>query len=169
MASLRYLWEVHMLHALRRGAIAAVFLCSSYTFASAAETYVASLDGAMAEPQSESSAIGVVSARFDSATRTLTWKMSYSGTTGSPTALVIHAATAGGGAGSTVIPVSAVSGRPIVGSTRLSDAEARALMAGRLYFGIRTNSHGGREIGGQAVSMGPSDTLNGATFEARRP
>jgi len=160
-----------MLHALSRGAVAAAVLCSSFTCAGAVETYVASLDGAMAEPQSESSAIGVVSASFDSATRTLTWRMSYSGMSGSPTALVLHAATAGG-AGRKVIPVSATSGRPIVGSTKLSDAESRALISGRLYFGIRTNSPVGGEIGGQAASMGPADGregTDGIAYVARRP
>jgi len=160
-----------MLHSLGRGAVAAAFLCSSFTCADAVETYVASLDGAMAVPQSDSSAIGVVSAKFDSATRTLTWRLSYSGMIGAPTALVIHTATAGGGAASTVIPLSAAYGRPIVGSTRLSDAEIRALIDGRLYFGVRTNSPFGGEIGGQAAWMGPADGREGTDgmIEARQP
>jgi hypothetical protein len=159
-----------MLLSLRRGVLAAAFLCSSFTLAYGAETYIANLDGATGMPQSSSSAIGVASARFDGANRTLNWRVSYSGMSGSPTAVVIRFAAPGAKSG-VVVPVRVADGAPITGSVRLTDAEAAALAQGRLYFGLRSGGPGGGEIGGEVALMGSDGSPDGAAtaFEARRP
>jgi len=162
-----------MLFTLRCGALAVAF-CSSITFACATEIYMANLDGATAAPQSGSSAIGVVSAKFENASRTLSWRVSYSGMSASPSALVIRVAAPGARSG-IVVPIRAAAGEPITGSARLTEVEAAALARGRVYFGLRASSPGGGEIGGEMAMIetdgsriaGPDPAT--ASFEARRP
>ena len=100
-------------------------------------------------PPNPSPATGSVTATYDSASKKLTWKGSYSGLTGPATAAHFHTAEAGKNGGVTV-PI-APNASPFEGSATLTAEQEADLMAGRLYVNIHTNEHKGGEIRGQMM------------------
>ncbi len=92
---------------------------------------------------------GTADVGFDTATKMLTWKVTYSGLTGPATMAHFHLAEAGKN-GPVAVPFKdAASGAE--GSATLTDAQAADLMAGKYYINIHTAAHPGGEIRGQVT------------------
>jgi hypothetical protein len=134
---------------------AAAFACAAlFVLAApaAAETVnlKADLKGTNEVPPNDSKASGSVTATYDTASKKLTWKGSYSGLTGPASAAHFHSGEAGKNGG-VVLPISGGDKSPFEGSATLTDAQAADLMAGRLYVNVHTAAHKAGEIRGQVV------------------
>lgn len=120
--------------------------------AASAETIMmkATLDAATEVPANDSKGTGTANVLYDTATKMLTWKVSYSGLTGPATMAHFHGpADAGKNAAITVPFANPASGAE--GSATLTDAQAADLLAGRYYINVHTDAHKGGEIRGQVT------------------
>jgi CHRD domain len=98
-------------------------------------------------PPTNSKGSGTVTATYDTGSKKLTWKGSYSGLTGPATAAHFHTGEKGKNGGVTVPIAPATS--PLEGSATLNDQQASDLMAGKLYVNVHTAQNKGGEIRGQ--------------------
>src|SRR5215831_1315276 len=116
-----------------------------------AAKYKAALDAKSEVPPNASTATGAADIDYDPATKKLSWKVTYSGLSGPPTAAHFHGpAEAGKNAGVAVaIPNAGTS--PVEGSATLTDAQAADLAAGKYYINIHTAANPGGEIRGQVT------------------
>ena len=109
--------------------------------------FKAELKAASEVPPTDSKGAGSVTATYDTTSKKLTWKGSYSGLTGPATAAHFHAAEAGKNGG-VVVPI-APSTSPFEGSATLTEAQASDLMAGKWYVNVHTATNKAGEIRGQ--------------------
>lgn len=136
-------------------AVISVFWLSGITPA-LAETIVlvAEISGAAHVPPNPSKGTGTVTSTYDTVTRALTWKGTYSGLTGQPLAAHFH-----GPADTKMNGPVAVSfekfASPFEGGTTLTEAQAADLLAGRWYVNIHTPSYPGGELRGQVLVTKP--------------
>jgi hypothetical protein len=137
---------------LRRAAIAAALVLSGLTAAYAGKVkYAAKLDGASETPPNDSKGTGMVAAQFDTATKTLSWTVTYSGLKGRAIAAHFHGAAPAGKSALVMVPVRGNLASPIRGSARLTKSQEKALTAGMMYFNIYTAAHKPGEIRGQLM------------------
>ncbi len=110
----------------------------------------AQLNGASVVPPSASSGTGAADITFDTATKTLSWKLTYSGLSGPPTMAHFHGPAEPGKNAGVVVTIPKVdSGAE--GSATLTDAQAADLLAGKYYVNVHTNANPGGEIRGQVT------------------
>jgi len=93
---------------------------------------------------------GEVTATYDSASKKLTWKGSYSDLSGPPTAAHFHSGEAGKNGG-VAVPIFAGAGAktPFEGSATLTASQAADLLDGKLYANIHTAANKAGEVRGQ--------------------
>jgi hypothetical protein len=111
--------------------------------------FKAQLTGPAETPPTDSKGVGTVDATFDPATKTLDWTVDYSGLTGSALAAHFHGPAGPGVAAPIEVPLKAPLDSPMKGSAVLTDAQAKDLMDGMMYFNIHTAEHKPGEIRGQ--------------------
>jgi hypothetical protein len=110
----------------------------------------ADLNGAAEVPPNSTTAKGSVTAAFDTTTKKLTWKGTYSGLSGPATAAHLHAGEPGKNGGVAVpLFAGAAAKSPFEGEATLTDAQATDLLAGKLYANIHTEANKAGEIRGQ--------------------
>jgi hypothetical protein len=152
-------------------------LLLAITSQSAADTvlFKADLAGSNQVPPSQTTGAGTVTATYDSATKRLSWKGSYSGLSGPATAAHLHGPAAAGANARLVFWISeninqCAQGEcrlngdtkaqpltsPFEGSATLTDSQAAELMTGMYYVNIHTNAYPRGEIRGQLVQSQPS-------------
>jgi hypothetical protein len=102
-------------------------------------------------PGITSSGKGAATAALDTATKTLTWTVEYSGLSGPATAAHIHGPADPGADAGVVVPFTGNLASPIKGSATLTDAQIAQLEAGKWYVNIHTAANKGGEIRGQLV------------------
>ena len=108
------------------------------------------MSGRNEAPPNDSPATGNAEANFDTATRKLSWTVTYSGLTGPAAGAHFHGPSEAGKNAGIVLPfASPVS--PISGTSTLNEAQAADLMAGRWYANVHTAKHPGGEIRGQML------------------
>lgn len=113
-------------------------------------TMKVNLTSAAEVPANDSPGKGTADVSYDSASKMLTWNVTYSGLTGPATMAHFHGPAESGKNAPVVIPFKdAASGAS--GSATLTDAQASDLMAGKLYINIHTAKHPGGEIRGQVT------------------
>jgi hypothetical protein len=116
-----------------------------------AEKMKATLDGKSEVPPNTSAGKGAADIDYDAASKKLTWKLTYSGLSGPPTAAHFHGpADAGKNAGVAVAIPNATSS-PAEGSATLTDAQAADFAAGKYYINVHTAANPGGEIRGQVT------------------
>jgi hypothetical protein len=115
----------------------------------ATKTFKATLDAASEVPPTTSAGTGAATATLDTATRKLTWDVTYSGLTGPAMAAHIHGPANPGQNAPVLIPFTGSLASPIKGSKVLTAAQAGALEAGKYYVNIHTAKNKGGEIRGQ--------------------
>jgi CHRD domain len=100
-------------------------------------------------PPNSSQGTGTVTATYDTTSKKLSWKGSYSGLTGPATAAHFHTGEPGknGGVAVAITPNAS----PFEGSATLTDAQAAGLLAGKWYVNVHTEANKGGEIRGQVT------------------
>ncbi|CAN5249585.1 CHRD domain-containing protein [soil metagenome] len=108
------------------------------------------LTSAAEVPANTSPGKGTADVTYDTASKMLTWKVTYSGLTGPATMAHFHGPAEAGKNAPVVVPFKdAASGAE--GSATLTDAQAADLMAGKLYINVHTDANKGGEIRGQVT------------------
>jgi CHRD domain-containing protein len=90
---------------------------------------------------------------LDTASKTLTWTVTYSGLGGPATAAHIHGPAAPGANAGVLVPFNGDLASPIKGSATLTDAQISDLEAGKWYVNIHTAANKSGEIRGQLVRV----------------
>ena len=94
-------------------------------------SYKIALKSANEVPPNTSGGSGTADVTYDTQTKKLTWKVSYSGLTGPATAAHFHGPAEPGKNAGVMVPIQNITTSPAEGSATLSDAQAADLMAGR--------------------------------------
>lgn len=113
-------------------------------------TFTAKLDTASEVPAGTGTGAGSLTASFDTASKQLSWKGSFSGLTGDATAAHFHGPAGEGASAGIVIPIASFKS-PFTGTAPLTDAQLVDLAAGKWYVNIHTAKNPGGEIRGQVV------------------
>ena len=107
------------------------------------------LKGANEVPPVTSKGLGSATVTYDTASKKLTWKITYAGLSGNATAGHFHGPAAADKNAPVVVPFSGNLASPIEGSATLTDAQAADLLAGNWYINIHTADNKPGEIRGQ--------------------
>jgi hypothetical protein len=113
--------------------------------------FKADLSGASEVPPVTTAGKGTATASLDTASKMLTWTVTYSGLSGPATAGHIHGPAAAGANAGVLVPLSGSLASPIKGSATLTDAQISDLEAGRTYLNLHTADNKGGEIRGQLM------------------
>lgn len=113
----------------------------------------ARLSGAAEVPPVSTQAEGDFEGRFDPATRTLRYKITYKGLSGPATGAHIHGPAMPGQNAGVVVPFQSAAS-PISGEAMLTEAQAADLTAGKLYVNVHTAANPNGEVRGQLQSTG---------------
>jgi CHRD domain len=112
--------------------------------------FKADLSGTSEVPPVTTAAKGTATASLDTATKALTWNVTFSGLT--PTAGHIHGPAAPGANAGVLVPLgNPPFASPIKGSATLTDAQVSDLEAGKTYINLHTVDNKGGELRGQLV------------------
>jgi len=135
-----------------RAILAAALLSAAFSAGALAANvmYKADLKGSQEVPANDSKGTGSGNLTYDTATKQLSWKITYSGLSGPATAAHIHG-PADAGKDAPVAIKFASPASPIEGSATLTDAQAADLGAGQWYINIHTAEHKSGEIRGQVM------------------
>jgi hypothetical protein len=116
-----------------------------------AEKMKATLDGKSQVPPNASAGTGTADIDYDAATKKLSWKLTYSGLSGPPTAAHFHGPAEPGKNAGVALAIPSATTSPVEGSATLTDAQAADLAAGKYYINIHTAANPGGEIRGQVM------------------
>lgn len=110
----------------------------------------ATLDSKSEVPANESKGSGTADVTYDTASKKVTWKITYSGLTGPATMAHFHGPAEAGKNAPVAVPIAPATS-PSEGSATLTDAQATDLMAGKYYINVHTEANKGGEIRGQVM------------------
>ena len=137
-----------------RSTVAAIVFVGAVALATpsmaAMVNFKASLSGKSEVPPNTTAGTGSVTASYDTDSKKLTWKGSYSGLTGPASAAHFHGPAPSGKNAGVMVPISP-NGPSFEGSATLNDAQAKALMDGDMYVNVHTAANKAGEICGQLV------------------
>jgi hypothetical protein len=111
--------------------------------------YMAMLDGASEVPPHAVPGKGMAMAELDTATKTFTYKIQFSGLTGPATMAHVHGPALPGANASPVVVLAPPVTSPASGSQVLTDAQIADLNSGKWYVNVHTEANKGGEIRGQ--------------------
>jgi hypothetical protein len=126
--------------------------CAVLAWPALADTvsYRAELQGSQAVPPLPGGGKGDAALTYDTATKKLTWKVTFSGLTGPATAAHFHGPAEPGKNAGVAVPIAGTAS-PLEGSATLTDAQAADLTGGKWYVNVHTATNKGGEIRGQVV------------------
>lgn len=110
----------------------------------------AALDAKSEVPANDSKGSGSADITYDTASKKLSWKMTYSGLTGPATMAHFHGPAEAGKNAAVAVPITPATS-PSEGSATLTEAQAADLMAGKYYVNVHTDANKGGEIRGQVT------------------
>jgi hypothetical protein len=116
-----------------------------------AEKMKATLDGKSEVPPNASTGTGSADIDYDAATKKLSWKLTYSGLSGTATAAHFHGPAEPGKNAGVGLAIPNATASPVEGSATLTDAQAADLAAGKYYINVHTAANPGGEIRGQVT------------------
>jgi hypothetical protein len=111
----------------------------------------ATLNGAAEVPANDSKGTGTADVNFDTASKLLSWKLTYSGLTGPATAGHFHGPAEPGKNATVAVPIANIATSPVEGSATLNESQAADLIAGKYYLNVHTAANPGGEIRGQVT------------------
>lgn len=117
----------------------------------ASETYTAVLTTAAEVPPVDGKGSGTLTATYDTATKKLTYTVTYKELSGAAVAAHFHGPADAKSNAGVVVPVKEVTPNQLKGEAILTDAQAADLQAGKWYFNIHTAANKGGEIRGQVM------------------
>jgi hypothetical protein len=132
-------------------AIAALLAFASPSYSETVQIK-ADLSGVDEVPPNQSRGTGTVTATFDTLSKVLKWKGSYSALTGDATAVHFHG-PAEPGKNAEVVLLTKPFASHFAGTAILTGAQAADLLAGRWYVNVYTAGKPGGELRGQLVKM----------------
>jgi hypothetical protein len=139
---------------LKRSGLLAIAMTASMAFAAPAfcETIAlkAQLNGATEVPPKTSDGTGTADITFDTVSKVLSWKVTYSGLTGPATMAHFHGPAEPGKNAGVVVPFPNPAS-PAEGKATLTDAQAADLLFGKYYVNVHTATNPGGEIRGQVT------------------
>jgi hypothetical protein len=130
-------------------AFAALLAFAPAAFA-ATENFSADLKAASQVPANDSKGSGALTATYDTASKKLTYTVSYKDLTGPATMAHFHGPADAKTNAGVVVPAKDAA-NPIKGEATLTDAQAADLEAGKWYFNIHTEKNKRGEIRGQVM------------------
>jgi len=132
--------------------LAGALLSAAFTAGALAanQMYKADLKGSQENPPNDSKGAGSAELTYDSGSKSLSFKVTYSGLRGPATAAHIHGPADPGKDAPVVIKFDNPAS-PISGSATLTDAQATDLAAGKYYINVHTAEHKSGEIRGQVM------------------
>jgi hypothetical protein len=133
--------------------VPAVALGAAIAFAGPAfaEKMKATLDGKSEVPATTSAGNGTADIDYDPASKKVSWKLTYSGLSGPPTAAHFHGPAEAGKNAGIAVPIPNIGTSPAEGSATLTDAQAADLTSGKYYVNIHTAANPAGEIRGQVT------------------
>jgi hypothetical protein len=129
-------------------AIAVGSLCAA---SAATIDFHATMNGKSEVPPNASTGSGDVMATLDTASKKLTYTMTYMGLSGPATAAHFHGPAEPGANAGVAVPIGNNPPSPDSNTVTLTDAQMQDLEAGKLYANVHTAAHPGGEIRGQMV------------------
>jgi hypothetical protein len=114
----------------------------------ATETFKGTLSGGAEVPPVTSKGSGTTTVNLDTATKQITYNVTYTGLTEPAAAAHIHCGAAAGANAGVSVPF-ANPASPITGSATLTDAQMADLEAGKCYVNVHTATNKGGEIRAQ--------------------
>ena len=137
---------------LRKSILAAALAVGSFSFASAATiNFSATLNAASEVPPKTSAGSGELLATLNTATKELSYTVTFDNLSGPATAAHFHGPAAAGANAGVVVPLGTNPTSPIHGSKTLTDAQVTDLEGGKWYVNVHTASTPGGEIRGQVT------------------
>jgi len=144
-----------MRRVLLRSAVAGVMAASFVALAPAAFAqavmYKADLKAASEVPATDSKGTGTLQATYDPASKKLSYTVNYKDLTGPATAAHFHGPADAKTNAGVLVPVTGALTSPIKGEATLTDAQAKDLADGKMYFNVHTAANKGGEIRGQVM------------------
>jgi hypothetical protein len=137
---------------LRTSLLAAVIAVGWLSAASAATiNFSATMNSASEVPPKTSAGSGDLLATLDTATKELSYTVTFFGLTGPATMAHFHGPAAAGANAGVVVPLGNTPTSPIIGKKTLTDPQIKDLMAGKWYVNVHTAANPGGEIRGQVM------------------
>jgi hypothetical protein len=139
---------------LRNGFLAfavAVFLSTTSSVYAETVKFKANMDAAQEVPPNDSKGKGTADLTYDTASKNLTWTITFVGLTGPATVAHFHGPAEPGKNAGVALLIGQNPTSPAKGSATLSDAQAADLIAGRWYVNVHTAANRGGEIRGQVT------------------
>ncbi len=139
----------------RTSLLAAAFAVGCLSTASAATIdYRATLSGKSEVPPTTSNGSGDAMATLDTATKKLSYTITYMGLSGPATAAHFHGPAAAGANAGVAVPIGGSNpASPATGSVTLTDAQMKDLEDGKWYVNVHTEANKGGEIRGQMMRV----------------
>ena len=113
--------------------------------------YKAVLNAQSQPTPNDSKGTGTAEVTYDTASKALTWTVTFDGLTGPATAAHFHGPAEPGQNAGVAVLIGNNPTSPAKGTATLTDAQAADLAAGRWYVNIHTAANRGGEIRGQVV------------------
>lgn len=139
---------------MRKTTLAAIgLLATALTWGysqAATETFKGTLSTAAEVPPVTGSGSGTASVTLDTATKMITYSVTYTGLSGPAAAAHIHCGAAAGANSGVAVPFPSAAS-PISGSATLTDAQVADLEAGKCYVNVHTAANKGGEIRAQLM------------------
>jgi hypothetical protein len=133
------------------GLALAAFLGAGATAGAETLKFKADLSAKEQVPPNDTTGTGKADISYDTATKTLTWTVTFSGLTGDPTAAHFHGPAEAGKTAGVALLIGTNPKSPATGSATLTDAQAADLAAGRWYVNVHTAANRPGEIRGQVT------------------
>ena len=136
---------------MRKTTLVAIGLATalSWGYAQAAsETFKGTLSGGAEVPPTTSKGAGTAQVTLDTATKQITYNVTYSGLSGPAAAAHIHCGAAAGANAGVAVPFKDAAS-PITGTATMTDAQIADLEAGKCYVNVHTADNKGGELRAQ--------------------
>jgi hypothetical protein len=141
---------------LLAAALSAVFVSAA---SAATVSYTAKLSGSREIPKTDTKGTGKLDGTFNTNTKELKYTLTFDGLSGPATAAHFHGPATGKESAGVIGPIGDKNpSSPVSGTVTLTDDQAKALQAGKIYANVHTAANPGGEIRGQLRPLHPKKT-----------